>query len=75
MIRKVIIGPDYKNSMVYSIGQKTGFDMDHGGVISIDTIVENNGMVEIYVINEKKECELWKEIPTAFCSKEHDLQL
>jgi len=77
MIRKIIIGPDYKNSMVHSVGQKAFYDMDHGGDMRIDTILHNDksGMIEVWVINEECEVQLWKEVPSAFCTKEHDLTI
>ena len=60
-IRKISVGPDYKNgAMHYIIGQEV-----LGGTNTIylfkRDIVEKT--IKVYIINEKKEVTLWKEFP------------
>lgn len=58
-IRKVSIGPDYKNSaMHYILGQKVLNDTQEIHLIKYDTISKS---IKIYIINDKKEIVLWKE--------------
>lgn len=58
-IRKVSIGPDYKNSsMHYIVGQKVLGDTNEIHLIKHDI---NANSFKIYIINEKQEVVLWKE--------------
>lgn len=56
-IRKISIGPDYKQSMNYSVGQKIV-----GGSQTIHRIKmnEETHFIELFVINDKKEICLYK---------------
>ena len=58
-IRKISIGPDYKNNaMHYIVGQKVLSDSNLIHLIKRD----NDTMsVKIYIINTKGEIVLWKE--------------
>lgn len=73
MIRKVIIGPDYRSSMAYVVGQP--ITLDKSGEARIHDIVENEStdMVEIYVINSRNEIDLWKKVPKGFATVEYDI--
>lgn len=56
MIRKISIGPDYKNAMVYSVDQEFGS-------ITIHAIrKEGPNHYNIFVINRFNEISVWKEI-------------
>lgn len=56
MIRKISIGPDYKNAMHYHVGQTFG-------PVTIDTIRKEAPLhYAIYVRNDLNEISLWKEI-------------
>jgi hypothetical protein len=57
IIRKISVGPDYKNSMHYTIGQRVLGDNYSIHLISRD----DNGIVSIY-IESKEEVFLWKVI-------------
>lgn len=58
-IRKISIGPDYKNSaMHYIVGQRILGDSHEIHVIKYN---ESKDSIRIYIINEKKEVILWKE--------------
>jgi hypothetical protein len=58
-IRKISVGPDYKNgAMHYIIGQKVVDETQDIHLIKYD---EKKKSVKIFVINEKKEVVLWKE--------------
>jgi len=58
-IRKISIGPDYKNgAMHYLVGQKVLGDSNE--IHLIKQVVEDNSIL-IYIINEKKEIVLWKQ--------------
>lgn len=66
-IRKISIGPDYKNgAMHYIVGQKVLNDSYEISCIKLDS---SKGSIKIYIINEKEEVLLWKEfnssIPTS----------
>ena len=54
MIRKIVIGSDYKNAMAYKLGQEIAYDENHGGSMVITSFIddEDTGMVSIYVTNE-----------------------
>jgi len=75
MIRKIVIGSDYKNAMAYKLGQEAGYDENHGGSMTISSFMENKetGMLLIWVTNEVEENAVWKEIPTEFVIKEYDI--
>lgn len=56
MIRKISIGPDYKEAMHYTVGQS--FNR-----VTISTIRQSAaGSYEIYVQNDNDEVILWKEV-------------
>ena len=58
-IRKISIGPDYKNNaMHYIVGQKILNDSNEIHVIKRDL---NTMSIKIYIINKKREIVLWKE--------------
>jgi len=58
-IRKIAVGPDYKNgSMHYIIGQKVLSDTNEIYLIKFSS---KKSSILIYIINEKKEIVLWKE--------------
>jgi len=58
-IRKISIGPDYKNgAMHYLVGQKVLGDTNE--IHLIKQVIEDNSIL-IYIINEKKEIVLWKQ--------------
>lgn len=57
-IRKISIGPDYKNgAMHYIVGQKVLGDTNEIHLIKRD---EHKNTL-IYIINQKEEVVLWKE--------------
>lgn len=55
VIRKVSIGPDYKNAMHYTVGQTVC-----GGSYKILSIVQNDDRILIKIVNEKEEVYTWK---------------
>jgi hypothetical protein len=58
-IRKISIGPDYKNNaMHYIVGQKILGDSNEIHLIKRDL---NTMSIKIYIINKKREIVLWKE--------------
>jgi hypothetical protein len=58
-IRKISIGPDYKNNaMHYIVGQKILNDSNEIHLIKRDS---DNFSIKIYIINKKGEIVLWKE--------------
>jgi len=58
-IRKISIGPDYKNgAMHYIIGQQVLGDSNEIHLIKYN---ERRKSIQIYIINKKKEVVLWKE--------------
>jgi len=58
-IRKISIGPDYKNgAMHYIVGQKVLGDSNEIHLIKYDVGTRS---IKIYIINEKEEVVLWKE--------------
>lgn len=58
-IRKISIGPDYKNNaMHYIVGQKILGDSHEIHLIKYNELKDS---IKIYIINEKKEVILWKE--------------
>jgi hypothetical protein len=57
-IRKISIGPDYKNNaMHYIVGQKILNDNE----IHLIKRDLNTMSIKIYIINKKREIVLWKE--------------
>lgn len=57
-IRKISIGPDYKNgAMHYLVGQKILGDSNEIHLIKHDELIN---CILIYIINDKKEVVLWK---------------
>lgn len=58
-IRKISIGPDYKNgAMHYIVGQKVLGDSNEIHLIKYEDATNS---ILIYIINEKKEVVLWKQ--------------
>jgi hypothetical protein len=58
-IRKISVGPDYKNgAMHYIVGQKVLNDTQEIHLIKYD---EKKKSIKIYIINDKQEVVLWKE--------------
>jgi hypothetical protein len=58
-IRKISIGPDYKNNaMHYIVGQRILGDSNEIHLIKRDP---NTMSIKIYIINKKREIVLWKE--------------
>ena len=58
-IRKISIGPDYKNNaMHYIVGQRILGDSNEIHLIKRDP---NTMSIKIYIINKKQEIVLWKE--------------
>jgi hypothetical protein len=58
-IRKISIGPDYKNNaMHYIVGQRVLGDSNEIHLIKRDL---NTMSIKIYIINKKREIVLWKE--------------
>ena len=54
LIRKISIGPDYKNAMHYSIGQEV-----YGGHTIVD-IKRNDEGTTIIMIEKDREVKVWK---------------
>lgn len=62
-IRKVSIGPDYKNgAMHYIVGQPVLGDSNEIHLIRYNP---DTGCVLIYIINKKEEVVLWKQFNSA----------
>jgi len=58
-IRKISVGPDYKNgAMHYIVGQKILSDTNEIHLIRFDS---EKLSIKIYIINDKEEVVLWKE--------------
>ena len=58
-IRKISVGPDYKNgAMHYIVGQKVLSDTNEIHLIKFDS---KKLSIKIYIINDKQEVVLWKE--------------
>jgi hypothetical protein len=58
-IRKISVGPDYKNgAMHYIVGQKVLNETQEIHLIKYDDVKKS---IKIYIINEKDEVVLWKE--------------
>lgn len=61
-IRKISIGPDYKNgAMHYIVGQKVLGESNEIHLIKQD---KDSGEIMIYIINDKSEVVLWKKFNT-----------
>lgn len=61
-IRKISIGPDYKNgAMHYIVGQKVLGESNEIHLIKQD---KDSGEIMIYIINDKSEIVLWKKFNT-----------
>lgn len=56
IIRKIVVGPDLKNGMVYSVGQTV---MQESHVIH-DIRKDKDWNVHVRVINQDKEVYVWK---------------
>jgi len=66
-IRKISVGPDYKNNaMHYIVGQKV---LNDAYIINHIKFDKSTDSIKIYIINDKQEVLLWKEfnssIPTS----------
>jgi len=62
-VRKLSIGPDYKNgAMHYIVGQRV---LNDSNEIHLIRYVPDMGAVLIYIINEKEEVVLWKQFNSA----------
>lgn len=58
-IRKIAVGPDYKNgAMHYIVGQKVLNESNEIHLIKYD---DRKQSIKIYIINLKEEVVLWKE--------------
>jgi hypothetical protein len=58
-IRKISVGPDYKNgAMHYIVGQKVLNETQEIHLIKYD---DEKKSIKIYIINDKQEVVLWKE--------------
>lgn len=58
-IRKISVGPDYKNgAMHYIVGQKVLNDTNEIHLIKNE---KSTNSILIYIINQKKEIVLWKQ--------------
>jgi hypothetical protein len=58
-IRKIAVGPDYKNgAMHYIVGQKVLNESNEIHLIKYD---DRKQSIKIYIINQKEEVVLWKE--------------
>jgi hypothetical protein len=58
-IRKISIGPDYKNgAMHYIVGQKV---LNETNEIHLIKFNSNTNSILIYIVNQRKEVILWKE--------------
>jgi hypothetical protein len=58
-IRKISVGPDYKNgAMHYIVGQKIFGDTNEIHLIKYNP---DNQSILVYIINKKEEIVLWKE--------------
>lgn len=72
IIRKISVGPDYKDAMHFQVGQTV-----IKGRAVIDTILKDpiNGQIDIYVKSDD-EIHLWKSINhTIPTSLEYDIEL
>jgi len=72
IIRKISVGPDYKDAMHFQVGQSV-----IKGKAIIDTILKNpiNGQIDIHVKSDD-EIHLWKSInSTVPTSLEYDIEL
>lgn len=58
VIRKLSVGIDYKNCMVYIIGQKV---LNNEYEIALIKQIEKTGKINIYIMNELSQVLLWKE--------------
>lgn len=69
VIRKVSIGPDYKNAMHYQVGQSVC-----GGSFTILSIQEVNERVTILIVNDNDEVYTWKSFTSSIpISIEHNI--
>lgn len=71
-IRKISIGPDYKNgAMHYIVGQKVLSDTQTIHAIKRE---DPTGEIKVYIVNGKGEVTVWKEFnPTVPVSIEHNV--
>jgi len=54
-IRKISVGPDYKNAMHFQVGQRV-----LGASNIIERITLDDKCYRVWIINEKQEIVLWK---------------
>lgn len=57
IIRKISVGPDFKNSMNYSVGQRVISDD-----FSVSEILKDDSGITIWVQNKNNEKMAWKHI-------------
>ena len=71
-IRKISIGPDYKNgAMHYIVGQRVLNETNEIHLIKLDS---DTNAISIYIINRKNEIVLWKQfLPTMPISIEFNI--
>lgn len=67
LIRKIVVGTDYKNGMSYSVGQNA-----YGGHI-IEEIYRENGRVYV-TISKDNFSKNWKSFPESIVSIENDTE-
>ena len=60
-IRKVVVGPDYKNGMHFTVGQSVLRDDNRNFTHKILKIDRSESSFEVWIENETKEVFLWKE--------------
>lgn len=56
-IRKISVGPDYKTSMHYVVGQKVLSEKFEIHKIIRD---DHDGRIRVYILNDREEVLLWK---------------
>ena len=72
LIRKISIGPNYKDCMVYSVGQ-TIMKGTHE-ISAINRSPEDPSVVQIWIKNlEEEESYLWKSISNMPMAIEHNI--
>jgi hypothetical protein len=72
LIRKVSIGPDYKDAMHYQLEQRVGRNKEFE-IVQIK--IENDKDISILIQNDKKETYEWKSFrATMPISIEYDLE-
>lgn len=70
IIRKISVGPDYKNAMHYIVGQDV---LNNSHFIHLIRLNPEMMTYETWIESDKGEVVLWKETPTAHASIEYDI--